>query len=122
MPVEVETDAELLIGSAQIMIDGSTSKTKMPTDNPHRNKYKVVSAPHLSDTYYTGNSAKAWYLFANPNVIAAFELVFLNGRREPVIERIDAPANMLGMGFRGYIDVGVKEQDPRGAVKVKGEA
>jgi len=122
VPVEIETDAELLIGAAQIMIDGSTTKTKMPTDNPHRNKYQVVSAPHLSDTFYTGNSAKAWYLFANPNVIAAFELVFLNGRREPVIERVEAPANMLGMGFRGYIDVGVKEQDPRGAVKVKGEA
>ena len=27
----------------------------------------------------------------------------------------------LGMGFRGYIGVGVKEQDPRGAVKMKGE-
>ena len=67
-------------------------------------------------------SAKAWYLFANPQVLAAFELVFLNGRRTPVIERVEAPANMLGMGFRGYIDVGVREQDPRGAAKVKGEA
>lgn len=122
VPVELETEAELLMGAAQLMLDGASSKTKMPTDNPHRNKYRIVSAPHLSDSYYTGNSGKAWYLFANPNVIAAFELVFLNGRREPVIERIEAPANMLGMGFRGYIDVGVKKQDPRGAVKVKGEA
>ena len=122
VPVELETEAELLMGSAQIMLDGASSKTKMPTDNPHRNKYKIVSAPHLSDSYYTGNSAKAWYLFANPAVVPAFELVFLNGKRTPTIERIEAPANMLGMGFRGYIDVGVKEQDPRGAVKVKGEA
>ena len=122
VPVELETEAELLMGSAQIMLDGASSKTKMPTDNPHRNKYKILSAPHLSDSYYTGNSAKAWYLFANPAVVPAFELVFLNGKRTPTIERIEAPANMLGMGFRGYIDVGVKEQDPRGAVKVKGEA
>jgi hypothetical protein len=122
VPVELETDAEILMGSAQIMLDGSTSKTKLPTDNPHRNKYRVVSAPHLSDTLFTGNSGKAWYLFADPAVLAAFELVFLQGRREPVIERIDAAPNVLGMGFRGYIDVGVKEQDPRAAVKVKGEA
>ena len=122
VPVELETEAELLMGSAQIMLDGASSKTKMPTDNPHRNKYKIVSVPHLSDSYYTGNSAKAWFLFANPAVVPAFELVFLNGKRTPTIERIEAPANMLGMGFRGYIDVGVKEQDPRGAVKVKGEA
>ena len=122
VPVEVETDAELLMGSAQLMIDASGTKTKIPVDNPHRNKYEVVSMPHLSDSYYAGSSAKAWYLFADPAVLPAFEIVFLNGRRAPVIERIEAPPNTLGMGFRGYIDVGVKEQDPRGAVKVKGEA
>ena len=122
VPVEVETDAELLMGSAQLMIDASGTKTKIPVDNPHRNKYEVVSMPHLSDSYYTGSSAKAWYLFADPAVLPAFEIVFLNGRRAPVIERIEAPPNTLGMGFRGYIDVGVKEQDSRGAVKMKGEA
>jgi hypothetical protein len=121
VPVEIETDAELLMGSAQLMIDASGTKTKIPVDNPHRNKYRVISAPHLSDTYYSGASGKAWYLFANPNVISAFELVFLNGRRTPVIERVEAPSNTLGMGFRGWIDVGIKEQETRGAVMVRGE-
>jgi hypothetical protein len=121
VPVEIETDAELLMGSAQLMIDASGTKTKIPVDNPHRNKYRIISAPHLSDSYYTGSSGKAWYLFANPNVLSAFEIVFLNGRRVPVIERIEAQPNMLGMGFRSYLDVGVKEQDPRAAVKIKGE-
>jgi len=122
VPVELETEADVLIGAAQLMMDSMGVKTKIPTDNPHRNKYRVVSAPHLSDAFFSGASGKAWYLFANPAVLPAFEVVFLNGRREPVIERVDAPANMLGMGFRGYLDVGVQEQDPRGAVKVKGEA
>ncbi len=122
VPVEIETDAELLMGAAQLMIDASGTKTKIPVDNPHRNKYEVVSMPHLSDTYYSGSSAKAWYLFADPAVLPAFEIVFLNGKKTPTIERVEAPPNTLGMGFRGYIDVGVKEQDPRGAVKVKGEA
>jgi len=123
VPVELETEAELLMGSAQIMVaSGEDATTKMATDNPHRNKYQVVSAPHLSDSYYTGYSALAWYLFADPAVVAAFELVFLNGRQTPTIERVEAPADTLGMGFRGYIDVGVKEQDPNGAIKSKGEA
>lgn len=122
VPVELETEAELLMGSAQLMIDASGSPTKIPVDNPHRNKYRVVSVPHLSDSYYAGASAKAWYLFANPQVLAAFEIVFLNGRRTPIIERVEAPPNTLGMGFRGYVDVGIREQDPRGAVRVKGEA
>ena len=121
VPVELETDAELLMGAAQLMIDASGSPVKLPTDNPHRNKYRVISVPHLSDTYYGGASAKAWYLFASPSLLPAFELVFLNGRRVPVIERVEAPPNMLGMGFRGYIDVGVNSQNPRGAVKMAGE-
>ena len=58
---------------------------------------------------------------ANPNVLPAFEIVFLNGRRTPVIERVEMPANTLGMGFRSYIDFGVNSQDPRAAVKVTGE-
>ncbi|MEW4530217.1 hypothetical protein [Maioricimonas sp. JC845] len=122
VPVELETEAELLMGSAQLMIDASGSPTKIPVDNPHRNKYEIVSAPHLSDTYYNGSSGTAWYLFARPGVLPAFEIVFLNGRRPPVIERVEAPPNMLGMGFRSYLDVGVREQDFRAAVKMKGVA
>ncbi len=121
VPVELETEAELLMGSAQLMIDAQGTPTKIPVDNPHRNKYRVISTPHLSDTYYTGASGKAWYLFANPNVLPAFEIVFLNGRQTPVIERVEMPPNMLGMGFRSYIDFGVNSQDSRAAVKVAGE-
>ncbi|XZE56658.1 hypothetical protein SH139x_002781 [Planctomycetaceae bacterium SH139] len=122
VPVELETEAELLMGSAQLMIDASGTPTKIPVDNPHRNKYRIISAPHLSDSYFTSASAKAWYLFANPSVLPAFEIVFLNGRRTPVIERVEMPPTMLGMGFRSYIDFGLNAQDPRAAVKVKGEA
>ncbi|MBB3204960.1 hypothetical protein FHS27_000727 [Rhodopirellula rubra] len=122
VPVELETEAELLMGSAQLMIDAQGSPTKIPVDNPHRNKYRVISTPHLSDSYYTGASGKAWFLFANPNILPAFEIVFLNGRRTPVIERVEMPPNMLGMGFRSYIDFGVNSQDHRAAVKVTGEA
>ena len=122
VPVELETEAELLMGSAQLMIDASGQPTKIPVDNPHRNRYRVVSTPHLSDTYYSGASGKAWYLFANPRILPAFEIVFLNGRRSPVIERVEMPPNMLGMGFRSYIDFGVNGQDTRAAVKVTGEA
>ncbi|MDV6033195.1 MAG: hypothetical protein F9B45_24525 [Phycisphaera sp. RhM] len=122
VPVELETEAELLMGSAQLMIDAQGSPTKIPVDNPHRNKYRIISTPHLSDSYYQGASSTAWYLFANPRVLPAFEIVFLNGRRTPVIERVEMPPNTLGMGFRSYIDFGVNSQDHRAAVKVTGEA
>jgi hypothetical protein len=73
-------------------------------------------------TATTGCQRLGLVLFANPNVLPAFEIVFLNGRRTPVIERVEMPANMLGMGFRSYIDIGINTQDPRAAVMVKGEA
>jgi hypothetical protein len=91
VPVELETEAELLMGSSQLMIDAQGSPTKIPVDNPHRNKYRIISTPHLSDSYYPGASAAAWYLFANPRVLPAFEIVFLNGRRTPIIERVEMP-------------------------------
>ncbi|MDA9859335.1 Mu-like prophage major head subunit gpT family protein [Rubripirellula sp.] len=121
VPVELETEAELLMGSSQLMIDAQGSPTKIPVDNPHRNKYRIISTPHLSDSYYPGASAAAWYLFATPQVLPAFEIVFLNGRRTPIIERVEMPPNTLGMGFRSYIDFGVNSQDHRAAVKVAGE-
>jgi len=122
VPVEVETDAQVLLGSAQIQLDGSSAKTKLPVDNPHRGKYALSVAPHLSDSFYSGNSAKAWYLFADPRLVAAFEIVFLNGKQQPTIERTPTPANTLGVSWAAYIDFGVREQDFRGALKVKGEA
>ena len=48
--------------------------------------------------------------------------MFLNGRQQPTIERTPTPPNTLGVTWAAYIDFGVREQDPRGAIKVKGEA
>jgi hypothetical protein len=117
VPVELEHEAEQLLGSANLITGENSTQGEA---NPHRGKYRVVSAPHLSDTAYTGNSATATYLFANPNALPAFELAFLNGRRQPTIERVAAPANVLGISFRGYIDFGVAAMDPKGAAKSAG--
>ncbi|MDZ4829102.1 MAG: hypothetical protein SGJ09_02760 [Phycisphaerae bacterium] len=71
----------------------------------------LAVAPHLSDTLHTGSSAKAWYLFADPTLVAAFEIVFLNGTQQPTIERTPTPANTLGVSWSAYIDFGVREQN-----------
>lgn len=116
VPPELEVTAQILVGSSNIDA-GDTARATM---NPWKGRYTVVSAPHLSDDYYTGNSATAWYLMADPSRLPAIELLALNGRVEPNIERVNPPANQLGVGFRGYIDVGVNFMDPKGAVKVTG--
>ncbi|MBL9150300.1 MAG: hypothetical protein JNM94_16545 [Phycisphaerae bacterium] len=123
VPVELETQADAIMTSAQVVVDGNTAGTKVASDNPLRNAFKVLSAPQLSDVAIHANAtALAWWLFANPELVAAFQMLFLNNKRTPTIERVQSAPNFLGMGFRGYIDFAVKEQDPRGALLSKGAA
>jgi hypothetical protein len=76
----------------------------------------------LANALYTGNSAKAWYLMTDPNDLPLIEVAFLNGQEAPTIETADADFNVLGVQMRGYHDFGVALQDPRAAIKCKGEA
>jgi len=122
LPPELEADGDILVGSAQVMTDGNASAKKLPVDNPHRGKYTVAVAPHLSDAAYTGFSTKAWYMFAPPELYPAAEVAFLNGRDAPTIEQVTPPPGVLGFAWNAYIDFGVAMLDPRAAIKAKGEA
>jgi len=85
-------------------------------------KFQVVSSAYLGNATIPGSSNKAWYLLADPNVLAAVEVAFLNGVEQPTVEQAVEDFETLGIKFRGYIDFGVAMQDPRAALKVKGEA
>lgn len=121
VPTALKVPASLLMNSMQVNETTTTNKPK-PTDNPHVGKFEVVSSTYLSNTSFPGASSKAWYLLADPNRLPAIEVAFLNGVDRPTVERTDADFNTLGIQFRGYIDFGVREQDFRGAIKLKGEA
>lgn len=121
VPTALRVDAELLYKSTQVN-ETTTANSPKLKDNPHAGKFEVVTSTYLGNTSFSGNSKKAWYLLADPNRLPAIEVAFLNGMDRPHIERADADFNTLGMLFRGFIDFGVKEQDWRGIVKVKGEA
>ena len=83
---------------------------------------QVISSPYLANSAYDGASATAWYLFGNPHQTDTFEIGFLRGKRTPTVERGETDFNTLGMWFRVYFDVGVREQDHRGMVKSHGAA
>jgi hypothetical protein len=106
----------------------TTANTKFPAPhaNPHQGKggFRIEVSRYLSNALYTGNSAKAWYLLADPSDLPVIEMAFLNGQEAPPpphVETSDADFNMLGIRMRGYHDFGVNLQDPRGGVKSKGE-
>jgi hypothetical protein len=102
--------------------DNTTNKDKYPTNNPHTSKYRVEVSRYLANAKYTGNSAKAWYLLADPTDLPVIEVAFLNGQESPTIETAQADFDCLGLSLRGYHDFGCALQDPRGGVKSKGEA
>jgi hypothetical protein len=99
----------------------TTANAKFPVANPHQGKFRVEVSRYLGNAQYTGNSAKAWYLLAEPTDLPVIEVAFLNGQESPTIETAEADFNQLGVKMRGYHDFGVALQDPRGGVKSKGE-
>lgn len=112
------------IGSALVKateIRETTANAKYPVFNPHQGKFRVEMSRYLDNPKIAGGSAKAWYLLAEPADLAAIEVVFLNGQEAPVIETADADFSTLGIQLRGYHDFGVAKQDPRAAVKARGE-
>lgn len=100
----------------------TSSNTKFPIANPHQGKFRSEVSRYLSNAGFAGASSKAWYLLAEPNDLAVIEVAFLNGQEAPTIETADADFNVLGIQMRGYHDFGCNLQDPRGGIKVKGEA
>ena len=105
-----------------VEIRDTTASTKYPIANPHQGKFRTEVSRYLGNTKYTGNSAKAWYLLADPGDLPVIEVAFLNGQESPTIETAAADFDTLGIQMRGYHDFGVALQDPRGGVKSKGEA
>ena len=120
VPTALSAMATMLYKSLEIR--DTTASTKYPVANPHQNKFRAEVSRYLSNSSYTGNSEKAWYLLADPTDLPAIEVAFLNGQESPTIETAEADFNVLGVQMRGYHDFGVNLQDAKGGVKSKGEA
>jgi len=105
-----------------VEIRDTTASTKYPVANPHQGKFRSEVSRYLANSQYTGYSAKAWYLLADPADLAVIEVALLNGQESPTIETAEADFNVLGIQMRGYHDFGVAKQDPRGGIKSKGES
>ncbi|TWU39116.1 Mu-like prophage major head subunit gpT [Novipirellula aureliae] len=107
--------------SLQLM---NSEKIKGSTDEPDANVWKdrftPESSPYMSDSSFTGHSASAYYLLADPEILPVAEIVALGGRVEPVIETAEAEFSVLGVSMRGYSDIGVAMAEYRGGVRSTG--
>lgn len=118
VPTALKASALTLMNS-QALIDGTATGTQGST-NIWRGRFRVESSPYMSNSSYTGYSASAWYMLADPNDLPFIEIAALNGRVEPLVETADAAFNVLGVEMRGYSDIGVAKQEKKAAVYADG--
>lgn len=122
VPTALKITAREILNSITFLATGSSNVTRIPTYNALADEnLTIVVSPYLSNTNYTGASSKAWYLFADPTIVDTFEIGYLRGRRTPTVEEGQTDFDNLGIKFRVYFDLGVREQDWRGVLKSKGE-
>ncbi len=123
VPTALKHLAIELTRGATLMMSGGAENTIRPAINVLADQnLQIVSSPYLSNSKYAGSSEASWYLFGKPGVVDTFEIGYLKGKRTPTVERGDLDFNVLGIWFRVFFDIGIREQDHRGMVKATGTA
>lgn len=117
VPPELEHSADKLYVGTNLNTGSAAGE-----ENTHRNKYRPVVCPWLSDSAFTGYSATAWYLLRNPRSMASIVVSFLNGNETPTVESADADFNTLGVQLRGFFDFGCDLAEYLAGIKSKGAA
>jgi len=125
VPPDLDQTAWELMNSSAVVMAGlaSTAAASLqPSSNRWVGKYTPVMSRYLSNTNYTGYSTTAWWLLANPAILAAIEAAFLNGQEAPTVTQAgpDFQFNIPGISIRGLFDVGVGMQNFRAGVKSAG--
>lgn len=123
MPKYLVVPPELLflgreICNSQYVVTGNTKVTAQL--NSVAGIMEAVSSPYLSNASYTGASASAWYMFADPAEVGGLEIGYLKGQKVPTIEQGEPDFNQLGIAFRCYYDLGIGVADYRGISKNAG--
>ena len=123
VPTALKHLAIELTRGATLMMSGSPYNTIRPAINVLADEnLSIVSSPYLGNKNYPNFSEASWYLFGKPGTVDTFEIGYLKGKRTPTVERGDLNFNVLGVWFRVYFDIGIREQDHRGMVKATGSA
>jgi hypothetical protein len=104
-------------GTARVINDAQydpDTANKLQRPNMVRGLFSdVVDTPRI-----TGNE---WYLFADPNEVAALEVAFLDGEQEPFLD-VEQGFSVDGARYKVRLDYGVAVIDYRGVYKNAGAA
>ena len=122
VPTALKHLAIELTQGATLIMSGTDNAVRPALNVLSDENLQVISSPYLGNSVYEGSSQTGWYLFGDPKTVDTWEIGFLKGKRTPTVERGETDFNTLGLWFRVYFDLGVREQDHRGMVKANGAA
>ena len=122
VPTALKHLAIELTQGATLIMSGTDNAVRPALNVLSDENLQVISSPYLGNSAYEGSSQTGWYLFGDPKTGYTWEIGFLKGKRTPTVERGETDFNTLGLWFRVYFDLGVREQDHRGMVKANGAA
>ena len=122
VPTALKHLAIELTQGATLIMSGTDNAVRPALNVLSDENLQVISLPYLGNSAYEGSSQTGWYLFGDPKTVDTWEIGFLKGKRTPTVERGETDFNTLGLWFRVYFDLGVREQDHRGMVKANGAA
>ena len=122
VPTALKHLAIELTQGATLIMSGTDNVVRPALNVLSDENLQVISSPYLGNSAYEGSSQTGWYLFGDPKTVDTWEIGFLKGKRTPTVERGETDFNTLGLWFRVYFDLGVREQDHRGMVKANGAA
>ncbi|OQA85073.1 MAG: Caudovirus prohead protease [Lentisphaerae bacterium ADurb.Bin242] len=121
VPTALKHLAIELTQGATLIMSGADNAVRPALNVLADENLRVVSSPYLGNSAYEGASQTGWYLFGDPKTVDTWEIGYLKGKRTPTVERGETDFNTLGLWFRVYFDLGVREQDHRGMVKSVGQ-
>ncbi len=133
LPISIDGNIVLAPASLKVItsqlqndleIRDTNANRKSFISNPHAGSFSGFNTPWLDNELATAvdgvadpDRSKTWYVLSDPRLVAAFEVVYLNGQDSPTIETSSVAFDQLGMQFRAYYDFGFGETDPKYAQK-----
>lgn len=114
VPNTLEVLGMQLKKETKVEVGVSTKRVEM-IGNPHAGTFECMGTPWISNQVVNQNADRetTWYRFADPMSAPAFDVVYLNGMEEPMIESEDNDFNTLGMQWRAVYDFGFGANDKR---------
>lgn len=118
VPAALYNTALQLMGSQGLVV--GTTPASGPQQNVFFGRYQTVSSVFLDARATVGSTS--WYLLADPNNIPGIAVCFLDNVQTPTVESGSFDFDRLGLAMRGTMRFGVRKQEYRCGVRVKGAA